>query len=163
MLVYGLRLIVALITFGVGVAASSLLGLKSRPDCGKRVLTAYAPVHTGTLADVPPPPPPMARKECRLKLQPSAVEGGILNGKADSKPQPAYPPDAKAARVSGTVAVRVVVSESGRVESAEAVSGPEMLRDAAVEAAREARFAPTRISGEPVRVAGTLTYNFILR
>lgn len=90
------------------------------------------------------------------------ISAGVLNGKAVSKPQPAYPALAKAARASGTVTVQVTVDETGSVVAAEAVSGPPLLRAAAVQAARQAKFSPTLLSGEPVRVSGVLTYNFVL-
>lgn len=155
MILYALRILVALLTFAVGVAAAWLLDFKSSPDPVKYEVKEMS---VNILSDVPPPP----RHSCPLEGR-RIVVGGILNGKAISKPQPAYPPDAKAARVGGTVAVAIVVNMDGRVESAEAISGPELLRDAAVEAAREARFAPTLLSGVPVKVSGTITYNFLLQ
>jgi protein TonB len=91
------------------------------------------------------------------------VSGGVLNGKAISKPQPVYPPIAKAARASGIVTVQVLVDESGRVISASPVSGHPLLQQAAVAAARQARFSPTLLSGQPVKVSGVLTYNFVLQ
>ena len=90
------------------------------------------------------------------------ISGGVLNGKAISKPEPPYPALAKAARASGVVTVRVTVDETGHVVSAEAVSGHALLRDAAVAAARQARLSPTLLSGKPVKVSGVLTYNFAL-
>ena len=90
------------------------------------------------------------------------ISGGVLNGKAIEKPIPAYPPVAKAARASGAVVVRVVVDEEGRVEKAEAISGHPLLREAAVEAAYHARFSPTKLSGNSVKVSGVLTYDFTL-
>ena len=92
----------------------------------------------------------------------TAITGGILNGKATSKPMPPYPPEAKAAGAQGTVTVRVVVDEGGHVIEATAVSGHELLREAAVAAARQARFSPTLLSGRPVKVTGHVTYNFVL-
>ena len=92
----------------------------------------------------------------------TVVSGGVLNGKAVSKPQPAYPPVAKAAGASGTVTVQILVDEEGNVVSASAVSGHPLLQQAAVAAARQARFSPTRLSGQPVRVSGVVTYNFVL-
>lgn len=94
--------------------------------------------------------------------QPRTVSGGILNGKATSLPRPAYPPVAKTARVSGTVAVQIIVDENGCVVSAYAVSGHPLLQAAAVQAATKACFSPTRLRGEPVRVSGVVTYNFLL-
>lgn len=90
------------------------------------------------------------------------ISGGVLNGKAVNKPEPPYPSLAKAARASGAVVVKVTVDETGKVISAEAVSGHPLLRPAAVAAAREAKFSPTLLSGKPVRVTGQLTYNFVL-
>lgn len=90
------------------------------------------------------------------------VEGGVINGRAISKPAPPYPLIAKAARAAGTVAVRVVVDERGDVVSAWAASGHPLLQAAAVEAASQAKFTPTTLAGTPVKVAGVITYNFVL-
>ena len=86
----------------------------------------------------------------------------MLNGKAVSKPEPAYPPIAKAARASGTVVVQVTVDEEGNVISASAVSGHPLLQASAVAAARQAKFSQMKLSGAPVKVSGILTYNFVL-
>jgi protein TonB len=112
------------------------------------------------VSDEPPPPPPQPTHPPKPK---TVVSGGVLNGKAISKPQPAYPPIAKAARASGTVTVQILVDESGRVVSANAVSGHPLLQQAAVAAARNARFSPTLLSGQPVKVSGVITYNFVLQ
>lgn len=112
-------------------------------------------------ASAPPPPPP--KKEATPKPPPKVVSGGVLNGKAISKPQPAYPPIAKAARASGPVTVQVLVDETGKVVSAHAVSGHPLLQQSAVSAARQARFSPTLLSGQPVKVSGVITYNFVLQ
>ncbi|HJQ34062.1 MAG TPA: TonB family protein [Pyrinomonadaceae bacterium] len=109
------------------------------------------------------PPPPPAPKPTPEPPKKTVVSGGVLNGKAISKPQPAYPPIAKAARASGTVTVQILVDESGRVVSANAVSGHPLLQQAAVAAARQARFSPTLLSGQPVKVSGVITYNFVLQ
>ena len=93
---------------------------------------------------------------------PKVISGGVLNGKAISKPQPAYPPIAKAAKASGTVTVQVLVDENGNVVTASAVSGHPLLTGAAVAAARQAKFSPTKIAGQPVKVSGVITYNFVL-
>ena len=107
--------------------------------------------------DEPPPPPPTPTPKKVIQ------SGGVLNGKAISLPQPAYPPMAKAARASGTVNVQVLVDETGKVVSATAVSGHPLLRQAAVQAAYGARFTPTLLSGQPVKVQGIITYNFVLQ
>lgn len=88
------------------------------------------------------------------------ISGGVLNGKAVSLPLPAHPPAARAVGASGAVTVQIVVGESGEVISAQAVAGHPLLRAAAVEAARGAKFSPTFLSGDPVKVSGVVIYNF---
>ena len=83
------------------------------------------------------------------------INGGMLNGKAIYLPQPEV-----AAGETGVVLVQVLVDENGAVIEAKAVSGPQHLQAAAVSAARLARFTPTMLMGEPVKVSGTLSYNF---
>lgn len=84
------------------------------------------------------------------------IAGGMLNAKALYLP----PPEVSASEASGVVLVAVVVDEQGSVIEARAVSGPQTLHAAAVNAARFARFSPTTLKGEPVKVSGTLSYNF---
>lgn len=103
------------------------------------------------------PPPPVARAPKPL-LKP--VSGGVLNGKAIVLPKPTYSAVAKSARASGLVVVEVVIDESGKVVAAKAVSGPDLLRQSAVQAAQGARFSPTMLSGQPVKVTGLINYNF---
>lgn len=88
------------------------------------------------------------------------VEMGELNKKALTLPKAKYPEEARRLRVSGTVTVRVVVDENGKVISAKATDGPPPLRAAAEEAARLATFEPTIQDGITVKVSGVLTYEF---
>jgi len=112
------------------------------------------------LVDTDEPPPPAAVVKPTPKPAPRTVSGGVLNGKATSLPTPAYPAIAKAAGAKGAVSVQVLIDESGRVVSASAVSGHPMLRAAAVGAAQRARFSPTLLTGQAVKVSGVITYNF---
>lgn len=93
----------------------------------------------------------------------TVISGGVLNGKALSKPQPVYPPIAKAARAQGVVVVQIIVDEEGYVIAAAAVSGHPLLQQASVYAARQARFSPTLLEGQPVKVSGVISYNFVLQ
>jgi TonB family protein len=110
-------------------------------------------------ADEPPAPPPAPAATPTRPRAP--ISGGVLNGKAISRPQPAYPAIARAARASGKVTVQVTIDESGKVVSARAVSGHPLLQQSAVQAAYGARFSPTLLSGQPVKVTGVITYNFV--
>ena len=107
------------------------------------------------IADEPPPP------EVKPTPPRAPISGGVLNGKAISLPKPSYPPIARAAHASGTVVVQVLIDENGNVVSAHAVSGHPLLQAAAVGAAKSARFSPTKLSGQPVKVTGVIQYNFV--
>ena len=90
------------------------------------------------------------------------VSGGVLNGKALNLPAPFYPDAARRTRTAGIVTIEVVLDENGKVISATATSGPPILRDAATQAALKARFSPTKLSGQPVKVTGLINYKFSL-
>lgn len=89
-----------------------------------------------------------------------SIAGGVLNGKAITLPKPDYPIEAQNAGVTGTVTIQVTVDETGSVVEARAVSGPPLLQPASVTAAHLARFAPTSLMGEPVKVTGVIIYTF---
>lgn len=120
------------------------------------------PVASGPapIADDPPPPAPPTPTPAPPKRT-TPISGGVLNGKALSLPKPPYPAIAKSARAAGTVVVQVTIDESGKVISARAISGHPLLQAAAVQAAYGARFSPTQLSGQPVKVTGTISYNFV--
>lgn len=109
-----------------------------------------------SIDDLPPPPP--VKPVVKAPVRP--ISGGVLNGTALDMPKPVYPDTARRAQIKGVVTVEVVIDVSGKVIGARAVSGPEMLRDAAVRAARQAKFTPALLSGQPVRVSGVIHYNF---
>ncbi|MDQ3684942.1 MAG: TonB family protein, partial [Acidobacteriota bacterium] len=101
-----------------------------------------------------------SRPMMRGPLKP--ISGGLLNGRATNLPMPVYPEIAKRARATGMVTVEVVIDATGKVIAAKAVKGPSMLHQAAERAATQARFSPTLLSGQPVKVAGVINYNFAL-
>jgi protein TonB len=105
-----------------------------------------------------PPPAPIPVKSPTQRLAST-----VLASKAISLPQPQYPQLAKQIHVEGTVAVQILVGENGKVISAQAVSGHPMLTRAAADAALRALFTPTLLNGQPVKVQGVITYNFVLR
>ena len=91
------------------------------------------------------------------------VTSELLKRTAIKKVQPSYPPEAKKARVSGTVKIQVLVSEEGRVIKATFVEGPEPLREASLDAARRWEFKPTMLNDVLVKVSGILTFNITWR
>lgn len=87
----------------------------------------------------------------------------MINGDAVSLPKPPYPPMAKQTGVHGTVNVQVLIDENGKVISATVVSGHPLLSHVAKQAALQARFSPTYLGDQPVKVSGVITYNFQLQ
>jgi TonB family protein len=112
--------------------------------------------------DPPPPPPPPPRVYAGERPKVIRKSGGVLQSQALSKPAPAYPPLAKAADVSGAVVVEVTIDEEGSVIASRALTGHPLLKDAAVNAAKGWKWKPTTLSGTPVKVIGTITFNFTL-
>jgi TonB family protein len=87
---------------------------------------------------------------------------GVLSGKAISLPKPVYPPIARAAHAEGAVEVQVLIDYEGNVIAAASISGHPLLQGASVQAARNSRFEPLTLDGQPVMVTGILRYNFVL-
>jgi TonB family protein len=165
-----LGLAIALSTFGLGVAATTLwIAQHTAPAPQEIVTTRTVFVPTELPGSTEPLAPCDARSARKSHTHGTrAVEitifGGVLNGKAAiTKPAPIYPPIARAAQASGSVVVQVKVDECGSVVSAKAISGHPLLQQAAVQAAYKWRFTPTLLDDQPVGVAGTITFNFLLQ
>jgi len=136
-------------------ASTSAAKLASGPvDVKVQAVSTNQPLPVIAIDEPPPSPGP------KPILKP--VSGGVLNGTAVSLPPPVYPDAAKRMRTQGVVTVEVILDESGKVVSANAKDGPAILRDAAVQAAHKARFTPTKLSGQPVKVSGVIQYKFAL-
>ena len=91
---------------------------------------------------------------------PVRMSSGVTAGRLLAPIQPVYPAIAKAAGVQGTVIVEAVISRAGTIESLHVISGPVMLRAAAVAAISAARYRPFTLNGQPTDVETTITVNF---
>ena len=91
------------------------------------------------------------------------ISGGVLNGRALKLPKPKYPRAARESGASGTVVVKVIIDENGKVISAKAINGHPDLWQASEEAAMQSEFSPTTLAGQPVKVTGVIQYNFVAR
>lgn len=97
---------------------------------------------------------------------PSSVDrkidhGGVINGKAISLPKPSYPDAAKKDHITGIVEVAVQIAEDGRIISAGVISGHPAFAEEAIKTACKARYSPTLFNGQPVKVMGAISYNFL--
>lgn len=112
------------------------------------------------IPDPPPPPVPAPTPDVPKVLK---VSTGVLEGKAVSLPRPIYSEMAKRIRLQGPVTVQVLIDETGKVVSAKAVNGHPLLAVEATRAALQARFSPTKLGDQAVKVSGVITYNFLLQ
>jgi TonB family protein len=115
-------------------------------------------------ASPPPPPAGPSAQASNGSSKTIGVEekslGDVSWGDAITKVQPRYPPAAKRINASGTVEVKITVSEIGRVIEAKAISGHPLLREAAEDAARQWVFRPVTLKGSAMVTQQILTFVF---
>ena len=105
----------------------------------------------------PPPapdPPPVTPTTKVFKIS------VVLNSRALELPPPTYPLLARQITLKGSVTVQIMIDESGKVISAKALTGHPLFISEAERAAMRARFSPTKINDQAVKVQGVITYNF---
>jgi TonB family protein len=76
--------------------------------------------------------------------------------------EPVYPPLARQTRRSGHVELHAIISEDGRIESLEMVSGDVLFEQSAMDAVRRWRYRPTILNGRPVKVDTYITVNYVM-
>jgi protein TonB len=94
--------------------------------------------------------------------RPVAISSGVATGMLIQRTPPDYPPIARTARVAGTVELHATISTNGRIKDLQVVSGPVMLRQAALDAVRNWRYKPYRLNNQPVEVETTINVVFTL-
>ncbi len=77
--------------------------------------------------------------------------------------KPEYPDACRKEKISGTVVVKVLVDKEGKIAKAEVLDGPECLREAALEAAKECLFKPATKDGVQVDAWVAIPYEFRLK
>ena len=114
------------------------------------------------VVDIPDTPPAPAPAPTPVVPKILKVSQGVLRSQAISLPKPNYPIMARQIRLQGAVTVQVLIDEKGKVISAEAISGHPFFIPEAKRAAMQARFSPTLLGDQPVKVSGLITYNFVM-
>lgn len=139
-----------------------------RTPSGPTPSTIAAPASPPTPAAAPTVPTPPAKKQEKSKTKSKEERSEqkskdkVEKGALIEAPHPVYPEEARQQKIEGTVTVAITIGEDGNVIFAKAKSGPEVLYGASQEAAYKARFKPTTKDGKPVKVAGIMSYNFVL-
>jgi protein TonB len=111
----------------------------------------------GSIVSAAPTAVPKAATPKRI-----TVSQGVTTGLLIRKVQPAYPPLAKQARISGAVVLQAVIGKDGTIQNLRAVSGHPMLIQSAIDAVRQWKYKPYFLNGEPVEVDTQVTVNFTL-
>lgn len=114
----------------------------------------------GALSGIAPPQPSLPAPRKPGPTGPVRVGGKILPPKIISSVLPVYPPLAQQAGASGTVVVDTIIDKEGRVAKMKIVSGPILLRDAALNALRQWRYAPSKLNGQPISVEMIVSIRF---
>lgn len=119
--------------------------------------------------DPPPPPPPphlpavQQQSLGRPVHEAVRVGGNIREPRRLTYVSPVYPEIAKEARVQGVVILECTISAQGNVTDVTILRGIPLLDDAAIQAVRQWRYAPTLLNGQAVPVITTMTVNFRLQ
>jgi TonB family protein len=99
----------------------------------------------------------------------AASSDALRVGGAVSEPRkvrhvpPAYPDDARAAGIEGTVILDALIDADGYVTDVEVLQSVPMLDRAAVEAVKQWRYLPTLLNGEARPIWMTITIKFTLQ
>ncbi len=111
------------------------------PGGDPAAIPAGIPLGSPTSINVVRPPAPQ---------HPMKVSMGVATGQLLNPIRPIYPAIAKAARIQGTVVIEATISRQGTIENLQVTEGPQMLRQAAIDAVAAARYRPFFLNGEPV-------------
>ena len=93
------------------------------------------------------PASPAEFKALVEQLKPVRVGGGVKVPLKIRDVKPVYPPIARAAGVQGMVILEILIDASGDVAEAHVLRSIPLLDEAALEAVKEWRFAPTHVNG----------------
>jgi protein TonB len=91
---------------------------------------------------------------------PVRVSSLVVEGLLIRKTVPVYPSIAVAIHQEGTVVLQATISRAGTIENLRVVSGPPMLRQAALDAVATWRYRPYLLNDQPVEVETTVNVVF---
>lgn len=135
-----------------------------------RVALSTSPPVAAAVQRTPDPPAPAPAAPAAPAAQPASSAGtgpvkADLTSNLLSAPNPVFPMSSRRKRESGTVLLRVIVGEDGRVDqiSVQRSSGFPALDEAALVAVRRWRWSRTMRDGRSIVVTGSVAVNMVLR
>jgi TonB family protein len=91
-----------------------------------------------------------------------SISAGVMEKLLIYKEEPVFPDVPMRVRATGTVVVSFVLSKNGDVECPMVISGPQMLRNVAIDAVRKYKYKPYLLNGDPVAIETTVSVVFDL-
>jgi len=132
-------------------------GVQNQPNPSRQVPLGAVVKERPPLGPSTNPPKPKAVAPQRI-----SVSGGVAVQMQVKRTEPVYPPIARAAHITGTVVLNVVISKDGKVEELNVVSGPQMLWEAAIDAVKQWRYRPYLVDDQPVEIVTQVDVIFTL-
>jgi TonB family protein len=91
---------------------------------------------------------------------PVPVGGDVKPAKLIKSVQPVYPQMARTQHVSGNVQVDALIDADGNVSAMKVLSGPALLRDAALQSLKQWKYQPAELDGKPTSMHLTVVLQF---
>jgi TonB family protein len=134
------------------VVAPTSVAAKPADDAPPSI--ALAAANAGPALDIP-----VTTSAPRLST-PAPVNAVVVPSRLVQRINPNYPVAARQYRVEGAVTLSATIGPDGRVHDAKVISGPPMLRDAAVGAVKQWKYAPSTVNGRAVESSVQIVLQF---
>ena len=141
------------------------------PEVGRGNEAVSAPVPVGVssmpapvLASAPPAAAPQGTPAQGANTARTNVDGSrVQQAQLISRKDPEYPQLAKQSGAQGEVVLAAMIGVDGKVKNVKVVSGPPLLRNAAIQAVKQWVYKPTLLNGKPIEAETRITLNFVTR
>ena len=101
--------------------------------------------------------PPKPAAPARIRQGGEVTAASII-----TQTRPVYPSLARQAHIQGTVVLHAIIDKEGKVAQLEVLSGHPLLVQSALDAAKQWRYKPTQLNGDPVEVDTTIQVTFTI-
>jgi TonB family protein len=122
---------------------------------------AMSSLSVGQSQDQSSPPPAQTQDQSDIP-QRVRVSSGVSGGLLIRKVNPKYPKEARKKGIQGVVSLSATINQSGDIVSLAVVSGDPLLAQAAIEAAKQWKYRPYMLKGQPVEVQTQIQVMFTL-
>ena len=116
-----------------------------------------------TNVSIAPTAAPMQTDQAAQPERVIHIAGGVIAGERLTFVEPVYPPDAKAAKLSGAVVLHAIIGKDGKIESLTVASSTNPVFDSsAIGGVKQWTYKPYLLNGDPTEVDTTITVNYSL-